>query len=99
MNKVVKFPHNLLVLRKKDFLTQSELSEILGVKNTTISGYEKGSSNPEMATFLKISDYFCIDLHSLMYADLEVILSKTKVKEDVMKDTAPTFKALPQTSK
>lgn len=37
---------NIHKFRKKKGLTQSELAEILGVKNTTISNWETGDNNP-----------------------------------------------------
>lgn len=42
--------------RKKAGLTQKELADLLGVKNTTLSGYELGDSDPKSETLIRIAD-------------------------------------------
>ena len=82
------FSSNLLILRKKKSKTQNELSEDLGVKPSTVSGYENGYSTPDMATLLKIVEYFDVNLHDLMYTDFKKA-EKTKDKKQYQELPVP----------
>ena len=42
--------------RKNAGYTQTQLAELLGIKNTTLSGYELGDSDPKSDTLIKIAD-------------------------------------------
>lgn len=52
--------------RTKHKLTQSDLGDMLGVKNTTISNYENGISTPDLITFFKLSKIFSINYSPLI---------------------------------
>ena len=69
--------------RKEKGLTQKELGEKIGVKHNTISGYEKGTTEPEQnllfmiakALDISINDLFpetrnCTTLHNNLEIDL-----------------------------
>ena len=50
----------LKIIRKKKGLKQSELSRLLNIAQTTLSGYETSYSNPKFATieqFANLCDY------------------------------------------
>ena len=52
-------------LRKQDNLTQIEISNILGINNKTYCRYELGQNEPDIATLIKIADYFNVTLDYL----------------------------------
>ena len=43
-------------LRKERGLTQREISEKIGIAQTTYAGYESGKHQPDLATLIKIAD-------------------------------------------
>ena len=51
---------NLVLLRKKNQMTQADLAEELGVKPNTISNYENGNSMPDLDTVQKLTGVFHI---------------------------------------
>jgi len=53
-------------LRISKDLTQSQLSKILGVGNTTVSMYENGNSTPDDDIKMKLATYFGVSLDYLM---------------------------------
>lgn len=46
-------------------LKQSDVTKLIGIKNTTLSNYENGNTEPDMDTFLKLCQ-----LYDLNYSDL-----------------------------
>lgn len=57
---------NLVELRKSRNLKQSDLSETIGYSDKTISRWENGSAIPDIATLVKISDFYGIDIGDLV---------------------------------
>ena len=45
-------------LRKKKGISQSELAELIGVKNNTVSTWERGTRKPDFEALNLLSDYF-----------------------------------------
>lgn len=70
--KTKHFAKNLKFLRKRKNISQDELAQTLGVKRTSISGYENGSSEPPLLTLLKVSDYFKFGVDRLLREDLTI---------------------------
>lgn len=52
-------------LRKKEKLTQNEVAKILNTAQTTYSGYESESSEPNIATLIKLADFYKVSLDYL----------------------------------
>lgn len=48
----------LIGLRQKNGLTQREVAQFLGVDRTTYVKYERGDSEPNFDTILKLADFF-----------------------------------------
>ena len=72
------FPKNLLYLRKKNKISQYELSEAMGVARTTLGDYERGKTEPNISTLVNLASYFGVTLDDLLkrnmsHLDLEVI--------------------------
>lgn len=70
------FSSNLLYLRKSKQISQLQLAEDLQLPRTTLGDYERGKTEPNIATLVKLSQYFKIDLDNLLKKDL----SKGKLK-------------------
>lgn len=62
--------HNLIALRKKRGLTQSELAKELGYSDKSISKWEHGEAFPNIETFQRICDYYGITLDFLTHEQL-----------------------------
>ncbi|MFN4122379.1 MAG: XRE family transcriptional regulator [Flavobacteriales bacterium] len=61
---------NLKILRKIKGLSQEEVAEKLGLKRTSISGYENGTSEPSVEGLIKFSKLYNISIDSLLCEDL-----------------------------
>lgn len=47
-------------------LKQSDVTELIGIKNTTLSNYENGNTEPDMDTFLKLCHLYDLDYSELL---------------------------------
>ena len=81
---------NLIYLRKRENLKQSEMLAVFGVQNFTWSDYERDRSTPSIELILKISDYFLVDIRDLLTKDLSEVsfdyksaIEKTEAKGKV----------------
>lgn len=54
-NEVIQFGKKLREVRLKKKLSQGDVSRILGVHRTYISGLERGARNPSLLTVQKIA--------------------------------------------
>ncbi len=61
-----KFAERFKILRIKNKLTQKAMSKELGLKQSTISKWEKGTSEPSYNTLIKISKYFEVKIGFLL---------------------------------
>ena len=74
-------------LRKKKGISQSQLAEVIGVKNNTVSTWERGTRKPDFEALNLLSDYFEVsfeyilgsrmNLISLLYLRLQMIYMTT----------------------
>lgn len=53
--------------RKKAGLTQAEAGEKIGIKQTTLSGYENGASEPDLDTLLALFKIYDINGPKTLY--------------------------------
>lgn len=60
------FSQRLKTLRKKKFLTQQKLADILEVKRATIAKWESKNAIPDIDTLHKISNYFDVNVDYLV---------------------------------
>lgn len=76
-------------LRKKNHLTQSQLAEILGVTQTSVSQWESGRNFPDIKTARRLADYFDTTLDLIMShsADMDPA-TKTKDALYASKDSS-----------
>lgn len=64
------FSFNISFLRKQKGLSQGKLGEVLGLKATSISNWEKGVSHPDYNTLQAILNFFEIEPNKLMLSKL-----------------------------
>lgn len=57
---------NLKELRKQKKVGQKDISQALGIAVTTYSGYETGSSRPDIPMLIKLSQYFNVSIDELV---------------------------------
>lgn len=72
---------NLSYLRKKHKLSQQALADKLDVPRTTLSGWERGSAEPNIEMLVRIADTFEIKVDALLrkrieHEDLEILRQK-----------------------
>lgn len=76
---------NIKNLRLRDGLTQSELSEKLGITRQSLSNYEKGVREPDIAVLTAIANYFNCSVDFLLFdridKNLEDIYDRYNISE------------------
>jgi transcriptional regulator with XRE-family HTH domain len=63
---------NLKFLRKQSGKSQEEAANFLGIKRTTLSGYENDSAEPNAENLMKLSDYYGVTIDELLRRDLSI---------------------------
>ena len=53
-------------LRKKKGISQSELAEVIGVKNNTVSTWERGTRKPDFEALNLLSNYFEVSFEYIL---------------------------------
>ena len=68
---------NLLYYRKKAGLTQKQLADMIGVKNTAVSNWESGNNSIDIDTLCSVCDVFGITLNDIYggYSEKSTALS------------------------
>ncbi|PID91457.1 MAG: DNA-binding protein [Bacteroidetes bacterium] len=74
------FNTNIKLLRKRRGRTQDEVAEKLGMKRSTLSGYENQVAQPGIETLLLFSDYYRLAIDTLLKVDLSK-LSETQLRQ------------------
>jgi transcriptional regulator with XRE-family HTH domain len=67
---------NLKELRKRRKLSQEEVSQRLGFKRSSYSGYENGASEPNIENLILLADFFRISLDKVIRVDLSKLSEK-----------------------
>jgi transcriptional regulator with XRE-family HTH domain len=70
------FSENIKLLRKRRGLTQDEAAAALQLKRPTLSGYENGVGQPNLATLEKFSAYYGIAIDTLIKVELSALSEK-----------------------
>ena len=52
----------LKILRKKNKLTQRSVAEALHISQTSVSKYERGESEPDLAMVIEMADFFGVTI-------------------------------------
>ena len=56
------FPQRLRELRQRQFMTQKDFANKLGITASALSAYEKNTVNPSLSIVLKIAETFDVSL-------------------------------------
>ncbi|MGM0498535.1 MAG: XRE family transcriptional regulator [Bacteroidota bacterium] len=64
------FSKNIKLLRKRKGKTQDDISHSLGIKRSTLSGYENEVAQPGIKALIAFSEYFNVAVDTLIKADL-----------------------------
>lgn len=67
------FGDNIKLLRKRRNLSQEDVSLELGIKRTSLSGYENNSTEPNFDTLLKFSQFYRVSLDKLLKQNLKLV--------------------------
>ncbi|SDH81418.1 helix-turn-helix domain-containing protein [Halanaerobium congolense] len=79
------FGKNLKKARKNKGFTQNDLAEIVGVKRSTIAGYESKNQEPSYKILRKISDALDCSIDSLLAHDYDTYtVSENKISEEIL---------------
>ena len=81
-------------LRKRNGLSQKELSLIINVAQNTISQWEQGKRDPDTATLKKLADYFKVSTDYLLGREEDIKNSYDISQEDI--DLLERMKKLPE---
>ena len=72
---------NLKYLRKRRKLSQQQLADALEIPRTTLGDYERGHTEPNIDTLIRVAGYFDVTIDALLvekisHKDLEIIRNK-----------------------
>ncbi len=67
------FSSNIKFLRKRRHRTQDDVSQALGMKRSTLSGYENSIAQPGMDALVAFSNYFNVAVDTLIKVDLTAL--------------------------
>lgn len=87
----------LLSLRKKNKLTQAQVSETLDVSRQAISNWETGAVLPSTDNLLALSRLYQVPVDHLLNGDTDLTPAPAKEKEVDKKEEAPPEPAKPTT--
>lgn len=74
------FAANIKLLRKRQKRSQEETAIGLGLKRSSLSGYENGTAEPNYSTLMKFSEHFNVTLDKLLKINLSQ-LSESQLSE------------------
>ena len=74
---------NIRFLRAEKGMTQTDLSEKLGVQRTMISAYEDGRSEPKLSALTVISELFELSLDELLHRDIQLLGRKASQNKEI----------------
>ena len=63
---MAKIADRIKQLRKKKGVSQSQLAEAIGVKNNTVSTWERGTRKPDLNALYLLSNYFEVSFEYLL---------------------------------
>jgi len=72
-NIMIHFGSNIQFLRKRKKISQEDMATELGIKRSSLSGYELGNSEPNFDTLMRFSEFFKISLDKLLKLNLQSV--------------------------
>jgi len=71
MQNILFFSSNIKLLRKRKVRTQDAAADALGMKRSTLSGYENEVAQPNIEALMAISKYYNVSIDTLIKVDLQ----------------------------
>lgn len=71
---IIYLAENIRHLRKLDNISQNELAEIMKVPRSTLNNWERGTSEPNLETILKLSQHFDVSPGDLISSRIKYLL-------------------------
>ena len=68
--------------RKKRGLTQAEVAEAIGAKRSTIAGYERGTAEPSIDTYMQLCRLYRLNYVSIFNAAYDMLGDQNKNLSD-----------------
>ncbi len=93
------FKDRLKEARLRNNMTQEQLSQKIGVAKSTVAGYEKGNSEPNINTISKIMNVLQIDANYLLQDEMSVLNTPSITLEYDEIDGLRKFRSLDSNSK
>lgn len=90
----MNFNKNIKLLRKRRGKTQDDLAVALGMKRSTLSGYENNVAEPGLDALMKFSKYFGIAIDTLLKVDLSILTDSQMYQLEHGQDVFVTGKNL-----
>ena len=91
---IVPFNDRLKEARLSSGLTQEQLANEIGVAKSTVTGYEKGNSEPNMVTVQRIMETLNVDANFLWQDEMknttQLVISMSE--KELIKNTAPLIR-------
>lgn len=69
----VFFGSNIKLLRTRRKRSQDEVATALDIKRSSLSGYELGTSEPNIETIIRFSNYFKVSVDKILQVDLSTL--------------------------
>lgn len=85
---------NLLILRKKKNITQNDFANKLGIKRTTITNYETGTSCPDNERLVAIAKILGVSIDDLLTKDLSAFKTGLVSEPSALYET-PKYEGIP----
>jgi transcriptional regulator with XRE-family HTH domain len=73
---MTNFPERVKVLRLRHELTQKQISDIIGVRQSTYSGYENGTYQPQLNILIKLATLFEVSIDFLVGFALPLVANE-----------------------
>ena len=69
---------NIVILRKQNEMSQSDLANILFVTPQAISRWERGETEPDIETIKKLAEVFKVSVEEIIYGPISKLSKKMK---------------------
>lgn len=93
--KYVELGPKLREFRKKAGLTQQQVADMLHLSRPTITGYEQGTSEPDMATFRRLAVIYKAPLYEL----LDISADAAQLRKELRQELALAEAAMRETAR
>ena len=84
--------NRLKIIRENKGISQMQVYKDIGIHNKTLSGYERGVSEPDLQTLFLLATYYKVSTDYLLgITDVKNPSTPYKTEEDLLQVTEPEF--------